>query len=166
MLPAGRADLGGVDKNGKARRPFNSRGIRQCTSTAYAPSFSRLRSDRFSAVHPAPLSRPTLATLSLTELLYPYDILLLSSICMAVFLCLFVFIVHGKCGEIMCRVVLCVGDFSFHYAADCRCGGARLWSRDYAGAMNIATNLRHYLLHARWHPTFFLTAQQLHKRRR
>jgi hypothetical protein len=46
----------------------------------------------------------------------------------------------------------------------CSCGGTRLWSRDYAAAMNIAANLRHFLLHARWHPDFFISSQELKER--
>jgi hypothetical protein len=48
----------------------------------------------------------------------------------------------------------------------CSCGGTRLWSRDYAAAMNIAANLRHFLLHARWHPDFFISSQDMKERHR
>jgi len=30
----------------------------------------------------------------------------------------------------------------------------RLWSRDYGAAINIASNLRYFLLHASWDPDF------------
>lgn len=35
----------------------------------------------------------------------------------------------------------------------CRCV-TRLWARDYGAAINIAHNLRYYLLHASWDPAF------------
>jgi hypothetical protein len=41
-----------------------------------------------------------------------------------------------------------------------RCNNHRLWRRDEAAAMNIATTLRWFLMHACWHPKFRSSADQ------
>jgi hypothetical protein len=59
-------------------------------------------------------------------------------------------------GSARCRQVVDAGT-CVSAARRCR---TRLWSRDYGAAINIASNLRYFLLNASWDPLFSLAQDE------
>jgi len=52
-----------------------------------------------------------------------------------------------------------IGDMCGEWVV-CSCGRSRLWSRDYAAAMNIGASLRFFLNFGRWDPDFRSSADE------